>query len=214
MSDRRDHILSAALGLFNQHGIDGVKTRDIAAEIGISLGNLTYYFPAKNDIVLALAHNLGDAINEALAQTNAGSGSGKNTLVQHYHQVKTVFTAHLEYRFLFGRWGEIVCSAPEVQQYAQGILKLRFVAWKHLNEQLVSEGLAEPALAEDSHAHSYIINILALFWHQEFDIYFPGISDEQKISKALAVYFQSYKPYLTAKGREALLPLLEKLDPY
>ena len=212
MSERKEDILNAALELFNKKGIDEVRTRDIAKEIGISLGNLTYYFPTKSDIVFALVQEVSNAIDEAVTQN--GTKPGKNTLVFYYGQVETIFKTHLKYRFLFGRWGEIISSNPHIQKFAQDFLKLRFDSWKGLNEQLVKEKFASQALVDDSSAHSYVINILALFWHQEFSMYFPNLNDKQKVEKALAIFFQSYKPYLTKKGLEELTPLLKKLDHY
>lgn len=212
MSERKNDILKAALELFNKKGIDEVRTRDIAKEIQISLGNLTYYFPSKNDIVLALVQEAGIAIDDALTQK--GNAPQKNILHLYYNQVEIIFTTHLKYRFLFGRWGEIISSSKEIQSFAQGFLKVRFDQWHGLNQQLVSEKLAHSTLEKDSHAHSYLINILALFWHQEFMIYFPNLTDQQKIKKALAIFFQSYKPYLTKKGWDQLSPLLEKLEHY
>ncbi len=211
MKGRREKILEAALVLFNSNGIDAVTTRDIAKKIKISQGNLTYHFPAKNDIVLALVQEAGKAIEEALANQTQRSDS---LIVIYYHQVETIFKTHMKYHFLFGRWGEIISSSKEIQSFAQDFLKVRFDQWHGLNQELVRQKLAHPSLAEESHAHSYLINMLALFWHQEFMMYFPNLSDQQKIKKALTIFFQSYKPYLTKKGWDQLSPFLEKLEHY
>ena len=50
---RRTAILDAARHLFTQHGIDPVTTNQIAAEAGISPGNLYYWFRSKAEIVRA-----------------------------------------------------------------------------------------------------------------------------------------------------------------
>src|SRR6476646_9564199 len=144
MSERKEDILKTALQLFNKKGIDEVRTRDIAKEMKISLGNLTYYFPAKSDIVLALVEELMKAIEEALAQNN--TNPSKNILTVYYNQVETIFKTHLKYRFLFGRWGEIISSDPKIQKITQEFLKVRFDSWKGLNEQLVKEKSAKPLL--------------------------------------------------------------------
>ena len=122
MKGRREHILESALVLFNTNGIDAVTTRDIARKAKISQGNLTYHFPAKNDIVLALVQVAGKAIDEALATSPAQADS---TVLVYYHQVKTIFTTHLKYRFLFTRWAEIISSSDQMQLFAQGFLKAR-----------------------------------------------------------------------------------------
>jgi AcrR family transcriptional regulator len=52
--DIRQKILETAKELFNQHGYNAVSTRDIAEAVGISKGNLTYYFQKKEEIVEAI----------------------------------------------------------------------------------------------------------------------------------------------------------------
>jgi AcrR family transcriptional regulator len=47
----RDRILEAALQLFNDEGVGQVSTNRIAAELGISSGNLHYHFKNKEQLV-------------------------------------------------------------------------------------------------------------------------------------------------------------------
>ena len=46
----REDIITTATGLFNEQGYQNVSMRAIAAALGISVGNLTYHFPKKQDI--------------------------------------------------------------------------------------------------------------------------------------------------------------------
>ena len=55
MENTRARILTAAAQLFEQQGYRSVSMRAIAARLGISVGNLTYHFPHKQDIATALA---------------------------------------------------------------------------------------------------------------------------------------------------------------
>ena len=50
----RERITQAARTLFNERGYNAVSVADIAQEVGISKGNLTYHFKRKEDIVDAL----------------------------------------------------------------------------------------------------------------------------------------------------------------
>ncbi len=52
--DTRRHIITTARTMFNRYGYKNVSMRAIAAELGISVGNLTYHFPKKLDLVQGL----------------------------------------------------------------------------------------------------------------------------------------------------------------
>jgi len=49
-----DRILAAASLLFTRKGYNGTSTRDIAAEAGVSLGNIYNYFGTKEEIFVSL----------------------------------------------------------------------------------------------------------------------------------------------------------------
>ena len=59
----RERILEAALKCFNQEGLESTSTRQIAAEAGISQGNLCYHFPDKAGLVEALYQQLWQAFD-------------------------------------------------------------------------------------------------------------------------------------------------------
>lgn len=50
----REKILACAEALFHQKGYNGVTMRDIAESAGIRVGNLTYYYPRKEQLVEAI----------------------------------------------------------------------------------------------------------------------------------------------------------------
>ena len=52
--DTREKILHCAEDLFRQKGYNGVSLRDIAEAAGIRVGNLTYYYPRKEQLVEAI----------------------------------------------------------------------------------------------------------------------------------------------------------------
>ena len=62
MEDTRAKILTTAARLFEQQGYRSVSMRAIAAQLGISVGNLTYHFPHKQDIATALMEQEMDTI--------------------------------------------------------------------------------------------------------------------------------------------------------
>ena len=52
--ERRGHILLAAAELFCQHGYGGTSIRDIARMVGLLPGSVYHYFPAKEDLFVAV----------------------------------------------------------------------------------------------------------------------------------------------------------------
>lgn len=47
----KEDILITARDLFNRYGYSNISMRDIAKELDISVGNLTYYFKKKEDLI-------------------------------------------------------------------------------------------------------------------------------------------------------------------
>lgn len=58
MKDTRKKIEEAAVLLFNEHGYNQVSLRDIAAQAGTTIGNLTYYFKQKEDLINSILETL------------------------------------------------------------------------------------------------------------------------------------------------------------
>lgn len=215
MKDRKNDILEAARDLYNKHGLEQVTMRDVAKKVSISAGNLTYHFPTRNDIVLALMDRLLAEIDKALTLPAFLSQPYNGALAMAVQQCRIVIEKQLEYEFLFNKkYAEIITALPPMQALLQQVLTRRFEQWQQLNTLLVKEKLALASLQADSHAHSHALNIVGLYWHQEAAIYHPQLTVAKKVDYALAVIFQLYKPYLTKKGLAMLNPLLKKLENY
>ena len=50
----RESIIETAVALFNERGYGSVSLRDISGALGISVGNLNYYFAKKQDLLRAI----------------------------------------------------------------------------------------------------------------------------------------------------------------
>jgi len=58
---RVKQILEAAAGILIDHGIPAVEKRSVASRLGISDGNVSYYFPTKESLLLAVVdHQLDE----------------------------------------------------------------------------------------------------------------------------------------------------------
>ena len=89
-------ILDTAQDLFNKHGVESVSVAQIASDLNMSTGNLTYHFKKKKDIV--------DTHTEALEQALLGMLKRfpyHGTPKDYFNSTLAVFKLVWEYRFLF-----------------------------------------------------------------------------------------------------------------
>lgn len=56
----KDKILEKSLELFNNQGVHNVGVRDIARTLEMSPGNMSYHFPKKEDVILALMEKMSE----------------------------------------------------------------------------------------------------------------------------------------------------------
>lgn len=68
-NDTRQKILDTARELFNKYGYNSVSLRDVAKEVGISEGNLTYHFSKKEKLIESLLTVGEDTLPPGVPQT-------------------------------------------------------------------------------------------------------------------------------------------------
>ena len=70
--ERRERILRATLGVIARDGIAAVTHRRVAAEGGVPLGSLTYWFATKDDLLREALRLLADEETERLRRVGEG----------------------------------------------------------------------------------------------------------------------------------------------
>jgi AcrR family transcriptional regulator len=69
----RSHLLSTALAVFRERGLDATTMRELAAAAGASLGSAYYYFPSKEAIIQAYYDDVQAEHARRLAAALAGA---------------------------------------------------------------------------------------------------------------------------------------------
>lgn len=105
-----DRILTTSLRLFNRYGVDRVPVYKIAAELGISPGNLTYHFPRKQDILYRLIANLENEASGVLASLRNPSA---NQLAGY---LVGVFRLMWRYHFFFELLTHLTATDPKIAE--------------------------------------------------------------------------------------------------
>ena len=75
-------ILDAAQKLFARKGYEGVSLREIAAEGGVNLASIVYYFDSKDGLYEAVLERYSNAVNKA--RTEAMVEADKNPSIEAY----------------------------------------------------------------------------------------------------------------------------------
>lgn len=113
----RERILAATLELWNERGFGAVRVAEIAARVGISNGNLSYHFPAKRDLVLAL-WDRGEKAHLALVQ----DWQPATALAELPGWIRGLCRVMWEYRFLYRDTPQLVAEAPELARRSRDTL--------------------------------------------------------------------------------------------
>lgn len=113
-------ILQKAIELFNERGFESVSMRDIAEELNISPGNLTYHFRKKTDI-------LNGIINLLMEEHNKMNYKPEITLREFDSILMQVEEHHKHYSFYYKNIIEFKNKYPEIAQL-QKDYKIEFIA--------------------------------------------------------------------------------------
>ena len=103
--DRRTALVLAAYRQIAERGFEGLRTREVAAEVGVNIATLHYYFPTKEKLIEGVVAHAMDRFRTSL-ETAAGSGN----LVQAY--LKGVRKLLAEEPELGSVMGELALRSP------------------------------------------------------------------------------------------------------
>lgn len=79
---RVEEVLSAAEDLLKRHGAEGLSVRAVAQQVGISVGNLQYYFPTRASLLDAVFQRYADSFRADLVGTVMTSDDPRENLVR------------------------------------------------------------------------------------------------------------------------------------
>lgn len=100
----RDRIIYAALALFNEHGEPNVTTNHIAADLGISPGNLYYHFRNKEQIIHCIFDQYAIDLTTSFKPVNVPDAIEDSLL----HYLDAVFLLMWRYRFFYANLPDIL----------------------------------------------------------------------------------------------------------
>ena len=133
----RGRILDAARRLFNERGTAMVSTNHIAAEAGLSPGNLYYHFAGKQEIVRGL-HDQYAAANAGLWETVSG---GPASLAGLRAGLDRAMRLAWEYRFFERELVALLRADPRLRASYRQAYERRLGQWREFAGQLADQGI-------------------------------------------------------------------------
>ena len=187
--DTKERILTTALRLYNQRGVNAITSRHIAAEMGISGGNLHYHFPHTEDVILALYERLAAGFDDIM-QT-----AGTATIATFADRS---FRLMYDYRFIFLHFVEIARRIPAVQQHYETLTRRREKEFLALFGRLVTEGVFRNDLPDSVWAALVTqFFIVGDFWLSNNELT-GGLKGEAAVTHYRDMFLQTLIPYLAA----------------
>lgn len=196
MKDTRQAILDAARRLFNQRGYNGVSLQDIASDVGISKGNLTYHFQKKESIIEALMEESKDTLPPGVPQTMA-------ELDAVFLDIQEAVQRNLFFFLSHAQLGQI---SPEIGRRQRArYRKITRILGEAL-EELHRSGMVRAEAFSGEYAHmAEMLYFSSAYWAPFNDL--KRVDGEEPTGYRRHAW-QVVHPLLTEAGREALREII------
>ncbi|MGB0922393.1 MAG: TetR/AcrR family transcriptional regulator [Alphaproteobacteria bacterium] len=206
---RKDVIVEVARTLFNERGVSAVTTNHIAAEMGISPGNLYYHYRNKEDIILTAFQRLVDEVDPIL-------NIGEDEVIDAARltgDIEAVLRVMMRYRFLFP---EVMSLTLSDKRFAQAFHQLQDRTVNRIVGSLLTSYAAGPLVKKmpEAYTHALARNmwLLIINWVNYVRVSQDGtISPMQEgdLMKGVFHIFVMLRPYMS----HAAINDIEKLFP-
>lgn len=186
----KEHILSTALGLFNQKGTNAVTTNHIAEAAGISPGNLYYHFRNKDEIIRALYAQLS-ARNDVELQLPPNRLA---TIDDVQALVRTNFTILRDYAFIYREFAALMQADPELHKAYLTARARGYFGFRALIAVLAQAGitnLSDPAAVTRL---ADICWLITEFWLSSLEVSGQPV-DKAGIERGVELMLHVLRPY-------------------
>lgn len=189
-------IAEAALLLFNRFGEPSVTASAIAADVGISHGNLHYHYPSKEKIVEDLFGQFTNEIGHTLDTETRPAHAEDLWLFLHL-----TFEIVFKYRFLYRDLNELLSRHRVIETQFQHILVRQIETASALLEGLAASGALRAGAAQrDGLAESMIM--IATYWlSYQFVLHPRRQPDDRTLTRGIVSVLSLANPYLAPDAR-------------
>jgi len=201
----KDKILYTALQLFNRYGVPNVTLRRIATEMGISQGNLNYYFKKREEIIEALYYQLLVKFEEEKAKLDMSAINMKFIIESNKAGMESLY----QFRFLMIDFNQIMRENPKIHAHFIELEKIRKATYLKSFEFAIALGYIRPPEFENEYENfADRIRIFGDSWiASEYVYHFD--EQENAVSKNQNLLVEMFYPYFTESAKKEFLELHE-----
>lgn len=203
-SHTADRILEASRKAFNERGYAGTSVTEIATSLDMSQGNLTYHFPTKRNLAMALEDDLLLLMKQQ--RTSKKQGALADDYIDHL-----LFGMELTWRYRFLLRDRIHYAGAPVGQRPDSELTADYEGLVALLKRIDKAGLLLRSKGQSIDVLSRSLWIVSRYWvdylRELEGLEQVGWEDQKRgIEHHLAVLF----PYLKASARQEFKTALNK----
>ena len=199
-------ILEHARKAFNDRGVAAVGVREIARDLGLSPGNVSYHYPTKEALVTALmadAHARNNALAEALP-----AGEGFEDVVS---LVRGIMRRDLENRWFFREVVGLLVAFPELRPVHVEMQRARDLRTERILGRLVAGGLLDGERVKRRLPELRMqLFTQIFFWLPSATLAAPDADPADRLELHLRAAMALLLPYCTPSGRRRLEAVLDR----
>ena len=201
----KEKILNKALDMFNAKGVEYVGIREIAMTLDLHVGNITYYFPTKDDLVDSLSLELNRRNSEIVVDDQ------NLTLESFVLNFQKVFSNHLKFRCLLLSFVHLMEQNKKIAARYKKTQKDRNATLRKNLQTLNSSGYLK--ITDENEIEFLVSNIAIIvrFWISEAVVSLKGHHPEKQLNYFVKMIARLLLPYASAKGTKQLNLIIESL---
>lgn len=199
-------ILEHARRAFNERGVGAVGMREIAREMGLSPGNVSYHFPTKEALVFTLIQE-GHAQNNALVSAAAAATAG---FEQVDATLRAIMRRDLENRWLLRDYVGLLLALPALRPLHEEMQRARAGRVETIVARLVAAGLldAERVRRRLGPLRQQLFTQV-FFWLPSAVASAPDRDPADSLDVHARAALALFLPYCTPSGRRQLESILD-----
>ena len=170
--DRRDALVRAAFNQIAERGFEGLRTREVAAEVGVNIATLHYYFPTKEALIRGvIAHAM-----QRFRTTLAPHGGSGDPLRRHLRAVRTLLRDEPQVGAVMGELALRSARDPSLAQ----VMRETYDAWHRTLRGLLKRAARDEQLAPELNSDDVAALIMATLTSMTL----PTVASAQRVDQA------------------------------